>query len=139
MFSTEEVICNRPKMVNSIYSSSKIEFTCEVIFRKLHIACSLLRFWIIMLIVCNNWSETVAALLIFKIRTNSPMICFSMKNLNTARSTQKFWNIINLPRKKEEEKEEASLEEGSIMLVTVCYQLWYWSQRLNNKILHPRL
>lgn len=58
--------------------------------RNLHMACSLLRFWIIILNVWSNWSETLTGLLIFKIRTNSPMTCFSIKNLQ-----QPEWHKIS--------------------------------------------
>lgn len=53
----------------------------------LHIECSFLKFWITMLIVCNNWRATIKGLEAFNIRTNSPMTCFSMKNLKNQHIT----------------------------------------------------
>lgn len=48
-----------------------------------------------MLIVCNNWSATFAGLLIFSIRTNSPITCFSIKNLKKPVSYYKKHAMLN--------------------------------------------
>lgn len=71
-----------------------------------------------MLIVCNNWSEIVKVVLIFRIRTNSPITCFSMKNLQKDHCYIKGYEWTKF---QEYKNQEVSLKEGRIMLVAKRY------------------
>lgn len=134
MFITEHIICNFFTNNKSTMLFKRNEETiCQkkgFLFHSLQIACSLLRFWIIMLIVCSNWREIVMVLLIFSTRTNSPMTCFSMKYLPKNQN-----DVILQKHIPTGMYQTILLKKGWIMLVSISYQLRNWSQCLDDKIL----
>ena len=76
--SAEEII--NAHQILQLSTWQQLDGYCNI-QENLQIECSFLRFWIMIPIVCSNWSDTLDSFEILNIRANSPMICFSIKYL----------------------------------------------------------